>query len=311
MKRFLTAILLAVLLFVSSAFAVDRDFSVPLDDLKKWSESVVVEMRGVTILGHSGVHQVKNDCEMHFGASVAQYAGDPEGWVLEPMNLCVEPFFGKKQRSDQDWINFAGSLTNKPVTAYGVPRIWPEHLVGGKPPSNPDHAMELHPLTRLVAGQSKYDFSRFIYAPEGFEGGLSHATALKLLEDLEVFVTASGNEAQIEFDAGRIGNFTALDIRIDKEAISSVPGGHRFQASVHADKNKLLPVALVTVAGSAIDDQVEALRKRKSRYSRIQGLVLFSLDPVALHEAAKESSGGKKVQVKNPIQLILYGKAED
>jgi hypothetical protein len=38
-------------------------------------------------------------------------------------------------------------------------------------------------------------------------------------------------------------------------------------------------------------------------------LVLFSLDPVALYDAATQSTG-EPVEVKEPLQLIIYGEAQ-
>jgi len=216
MKRLLQWLLLASVALANAALAVDRNFSVPIDDLKKWSDAIVIQLRGVTVKGASGVHGVKSDCEMHFGATVDGYKGDPDGWVLEPMNVCVEPFKHGGAYSKKEWLDFARSLRNKRVTAYGVPRIWPEHLIGGKWPSNPNHAMELHPLTKLSVQGKTHDFTSFIYAPDGFPGGLSDATAYKILDELEVHVTEQGGEVEIEFDAGRIGNFASLAVRLGR-----------------------------------------------------------------------------------------------
>ena len=41
---------------------------------------------------HSNVHPLEDDCEMHFGAHSDAFQGDPDGLVLEPMNVCVQPF---------------------------------------------------------------------------------------------------------------------------------------------------------------------------------------------------------------------------
>src|SRR2546422_3921413 len=89
------SVALLVALSVSAALAQgDRVFSVPLDELKTWSEKVIVSLN-VEITGNSKVHRVEADCEMHFGAKASGYNGDPPGWVLEPMNLCILAFPGK------------------------------------------------------------------------------------------------------------------------------------------------------------------------------------------------------------------------
>src|SRR5205085_5312754 len=48
---------------------VERTFSVPLTDLKTWSENVVVSFKA-KVTGHSAVHPVASDCEMHMGANL-------------------------------------------------------------------------------------------------------------------------------------------------------------------------------------------------------------------------------------------------
>jgi len=151
----------------------DRLFSIPLEDLRTWSRKVIVPLN-VEVSGHSKVHKVEADCEMHFGAKASGYDGDPDGWVLEPMNLCLESFPGKSGHSNKDWEDFGDSLKGARVRVEGIPRIWPEHLIGGGP-SNPNHAVELHPLVKLQRGNHVYDFTSFVYAPDGFPGGLFKA----------------------------------------------------------------------------------------------------------------------------------------
>lgn len=80
--------IIGLLLWVAPIFAQgDKEFSIPLTNLKEWSEKIVVSMPA-TISGHSKVHNLASDCEMHFGAEVNGYKGKPAGFVLEPMNLC-------------------------------------------------------------------------------------------------------------------------------------------------------------------------------------------------------------------------------
>jgi hypothetical protein len=75
------AIVALLFLCSTSAFCADRTFSVPFADLGTWAESLVIQLDNVTSEGHSGVHKVDSDWEMHFGASVQGYTGDPAGWV--------------------------------------------------------------------------------------------------------------------------------------------------------------------------------------------------------------------------------------
>src|SRR5205809_181034 len=99
---------LVIWLSTSSLWA-QKEFSIPLDQLRAWSDSLVVSMN-VDIEGNSRVHKVENDCEMHFGANVPAYNGEPSGWVLEPMNVCVEAFPGKSVQSNKDWETWGAKL---------------------------------------------------------------------------------------------------------------------------------------------------------------------------------------------------------
>ncbi len=306
MKRIYRGILIVLIAALSAAAALaqaSKEFTVPLDDLKTWSEKVLVSM-SFKIRGHSKVHKIESDCEMHFGAEAPSYKGDPDGWVLEPMNLCLEPFFGKSKQVNADWERFGDSLTGVTLKGEGVPRIWPEHLKGGNEASNPNHAMEIHPLTKLTRGSKEFDFTAFISAPEDFKGGVSLPTAQAILEDTEVTVTEDNGKVKIEFDSGRIGNFTTLLVQV-AGPVESAEGGHRANGKVTFGSDST-DVRLVTVKGTKIDETIARLKPRRRGVTRLSSLVLFSLSPEALFEAAKRS-GGRPVKVENPIQLILYG----
>jgi len=243
---------------------------------------------------------------MHLGARVAGYDGDPDGWVLEPMNLCVEPFFGHAQQSNKDWEDFGKSLEGAKVRVEGVPRIWPEHLIGGSR-SNPDHAVEIHPMTRLQRGNHVYNFTSFIYAPDGFIGGVGEDTARKILTETEVTVTEDHGIVEVDFSSGRIGNFTIVDVSVDSDSIDEVDGGCLAAGVAVLGRSQKVPVTLVTVADTEINKTLQQLKRtKKNRRRTFEVLVLFSLSPEALYKAAKESHG-KQIPVENPIQLIVYG----
>jgi len=306
-RRLLSAVLIAAF-SVSVALAQgDRVFSVPLHHLKTWSEKVIVPLN-VEITGNSKVHKVEADCEMHFGAKAPAYDGDPPGLVLEPMNLCITPFPGKSTQSNKDWENFGKSLKGAKVRAEGVPRIWPEHLVGGGD-SNPNHALELHPMTQLQRGNQVFDFTSYIYVPAGFEGGVGHETARRILSDTEVSVTEKDGMVDINFDSGRIGNFTTLQISVTSESIVEVDGSHRMNGQVNLGRKQKVPVRLVTVAGTKINKTIAQLKGEKGRKATFDALVLFSLSPEALYKAAQESHG-QEVSVQDPLQLIVYGQPD-
>jgi hypothetical protein len=288
--------------------AADRVFSIPVDVLKLWSDNIVISM-DVRITGHSGVHPLQGDCEMHFGGRSASFQGDPPGLVLEPMNLCVQPFFGKTKLVKKDWLTFGEALVGTTVKVRGVPRIWPEHLIGKQSDSNPHHAVELHPLTMLKQGTVERDFSSFIFDPEEYEGGLKPESAIRILSKTTVSVANNAGMAQITFDSGQIGNFTFLHFTILKDSIEDVPGGHRMNGEIEGEAAGKIPVRLVSVEGSAVDTAIAKLKTRTGQLFGMDALVLLSLSPEALHKAAT-ASGGASVVVDHPFQLIVYGEED-
>jgi hypothetical protein len=68
-------------------------------------------------------------------------------------------------------------------------------------------------------------------------------------------------------------------------------------------------VSLVTVANSEFGKAVARLKQSKAKKNTLEALVLFSLDPAVLYQAAKDSHG-KQVALQNPIQLIIYGQTD-
>ena len=309
-RRYLTAVTMMFLLaFPSPTWGVgDRVFSIPIADLRLWSEKIVVPM-DVEITGHSGVHPKDQDCEMHLGGRSQAYKGEPAGLVLEPMNICVQPFFGKTQYSKADWTNFGSSLNGKTAHVKGVPRIWPEHLVGSESKSNPHHAVELHPLTFLTRGTVDRDFSSFIFDPPDYEGGLKPETALRVLTRTVVSVSKQDDMVQVTFDSGRIGNFTFLHFTIIRNSIEEADGGHRMDGEIQGEANETIAVRLVTVAGSPVDEAVAKLKNHSGQRFGMDALVLLSLSPEALLKAALQSTG-EEVTVQDPFQLIIYGEED-
>ncbi len=306
MRQRLFLLVLAALSFALPINAqIDRPFSVPLGDLKNWSESVTVSMH-VKITGHSQVHLLKKDCEMHFGAKVAAYKGIPAGWVLEPMNLCLEHMPARKIKTKADWEALGDTLNGKTVKVTGVPRIWPEHLED-QGPSNPAHATELHPLASLtLSNGNPYDFTKFIYAPDGLDG-IKPTTAKKQLTDTSVTVREENGIVKVSFSSlPMIGNFAILDVTIERDTIAEASGGHMMEGEANPQTGPAIPVRLVTVSGSTADDLIAKIKKGNKKTISFEALVLFSLNPAALFKAAMQSSGSE-VEVSNPIQLIVYG----
>jgi hypothetical protein len=287
-----------------------KEFSIPMTNLRAWADKVVVTLNNVQIEGNSKVHTIAADCELHFGAHTTAFQGDPEGLVLEPMNVCVQPFPGKTEQHDSDWTTFAAGLKGTSVTVTGVPRIWPEHLTSAKEDSNPEHAVELHPLITLTSGGTTHDFTQNVFAGE-YKGGVGEDTALRILGRTTVTVAKNGNTADIAFRSGTIGNFTTITIDIDRASIAGDgSGSFRMNADVALDDGTLVPVRVVTVANSQINATIAKVRSRSRARVDLEALVLFSLSPEMLLEAANRSTGSA-ISVDRPIQLILYGTPDD
>ena len=278
-----------------------KEFSVPLSSLRDWAKTVVVTMQNVKIEGNSAVHALEDDCEIHFGAHTPDFSGAPDGLVMEPMNACVED----PPSPATSWTAFAKSLKNTTVTAAGVPRIWPEHLVGGSD-SNPDHAVELHPLASMVSAGNTFDFSANIFAGDyrGKDGNRPIVTRVN------VSVVSSGDSVEISFQGGQIGNFTTMDLEIDRASIASDgDGSFRMNGTAVVDSTRV-PVRIVTVKGSPMNHSIANMKRRTGDTQTLDGaLVLYSLSPEALVDAA-DKSNGNSVKVDRPIQLILYGVPE-
>ena len=247
---------------------------------------------------------------MHFGGTVIDYKGTPDGWVFEPMNVCVQPFFGADEQRNADWLKFGERIVNgpMPVNVTGVPRIWPEHLSGGNEDSNPNHALEIHPITKLDDNGTPRDFSTFVFAPEGL-AGISEGTQSSILGTTAVKVKKSGNIVTITMTTQNlIGNFADIDVSVAPGTITALDGGHRMEGEALIEGGDTFPVRMVSVAGSEIDAKIEAARKKgDTKNIQLEVLALFSLSPVALLDAIKPGGRGK---VTKPIQLILYGETD-
>src|ERR1035437_3179729 len=283
------ALALAVLFCLPVLDAGEYKFTIPMNALQVWSKDVVVTV-SAELTGHSGVHLVSKDCEMHFGGTVDGYSGTPAGWVFEPMNVCIQPYFKQKKQKKADWIAFGERVVAQgTVEITGVPRIWPEHLSGQEHDSNPNHTMEIHPITTLMDGNTKRDFTSFIFAPSGL-AGISEETQQAILETTTVEAHQSGGSVNVTMEThGFIGNFADIDVSIDPSTIKLLGAGHIMEGEAEIEGGGSFPVHMVSVAGTAIDQRItKAMQAKKDVHLEV--LALFSLSPSALLEAAQAGS---------------------
>jgi hypothetical protein len=87
-------------------------------------------------------------------------------------------------------------------------------------------------------------------------------------------------------------------------------GSFRMNGEVAVDASSVVPVRLVSVKGSLINETVSRARSGSTGPLTLEALVLFSLSPEALLDAANKSTGAP-VSVDRPLQLILYGTPDD
>ncbi len=134
------------------------------------------------------------------------------------------------------------------------------------------------------------------------------ATPTVLYSSVNASVTTSGETVTVSFQGGQIGNFTTLDLLIDRASITSDgDGSFRMNGSVSVDDSTTVPVRIVTVSGSPINASMPKIKKHSGPTETMPGaLILYSLSPEALLTAANKSHG-QSVTVQTPIQLILYG----
>jgi hypothetical protein len=160
-------------------------------------------------------------------------------------------------------------------------------------------------MVRLQRGNHVYEFAKFIYAPGGFDG-IRKNTIRSILTDSEVTVNERNGIVEINLDTGNIGNFATVQIAIAVPTIKDLDGGFRMGGEVVLSRRERIPVNLVAIKGSEFGNTVAQLKSSRRKKVSLEALVLFSLNPEALYQAAKDSHGNEIV-VQDPIQLIVYG----
>jgi hypothetical protein len=113
------------------------------------------------------------------------------------------------------------------------------------------------------------DFSDHISVGE-FRGGVSLSTAQNIVSQTTVSVTRNGSSVDISFSAGRIGNFTVLDLNVDKASIiADAAGNFRMSAEVTLDDGTTVQVRMVTVKGSPINSEIQHIQAGHAHNSLI------------------------------------------
>lgn len=241
------------------SFAVSAAFLKSLE-----SADTILPTFDVRLGGHSKIHPVESDCEMHVAAALqGQLFGFPTGVVIEPPNLCMIDPNGDESDEVDAWLAVFDGLQGKNCKASGFPRIFTEHVTGGSGASNPDHVFELHPAVSVSCDGEKHDFTSFVKIFPGMRA-ISPKTAASCIANRKLDVMYDKNKDRYLFreNGGTCGNFAELaigsvidgTIRPVKDATTKAfQGGHSAIARVSADGETTSTLKIYTLEGSEID----------------------------------------------------------
>lgn len=294
--------------------------------VEDWSASPVMNV-DVKVLGAATQHPPDQDCEIHVGAEFKDDSfTDFAGVVIEPPNVCKF-----KAPGGGDWktvINAAAA--KKPCGTSGFMRAWPEHLKNGKPPSNPNHFLEIHPALTLDCGKKTFDFAAQLKAFPDL--GYKSPDVVEKMIDMHLWVCrgcgTSEESDMLSFDycfgdpkctAGQASNFGRMKATILHATIKQVGGANGTVATAIAritpkgsTSGRTRTLKLYAIKGTAFyDDLVGAMDKSTDSTFEIIGI--FTLDPLSIKRTIETIDGKTKLQdetwtpVMHPVSLVVFG----
>ena len=234
------------------AFAISSSFLKSLQAGK-----TILPTFNVQLGGHSKIHSLDSDCEMHVAATLSldQAFGFPPDLVIEPPNLCQIDPNGDVSDEVDGWLSIFDDLQGKNCQASGFPRIFTEHATGGAGASNPDHVFELHPAVSVTCDGESHSFAKFIKIFPGMRA-ISPRTAASCIANrkLEVMYDSSQDRYLFRESGGQCGNFAKIAIEsILPNTVKAAGGGHTAIAHVSADGESSSTLKIYTLAGTDID----------------------------------------------------------
>lgn len=300
-----------------------------------------IRSMNVTVLGPGPVHTPADDCEIHIGAELAdQTISDFGNIVLEPPNVCKD----NRESSRARWRTFYETAANRECVADGFIRVWPEHLSGGSPPSNPDHFMELHPMRSLVCGQSFSIDTRQQLAAHRDLGYKTAGQISTLARTFQLFVrrtvhseNSSLNTVSFDYYActyvngaeqcgwGKPGlhNFARLRVETINSTTRCSGGasnGERFKtilgrARARSASGYLSTRAQITklyaLDGTNFYQSLGDCPTTRTDTSTYDVLGIFTVDPLSvvkvLDRIAAENLDGQWIEVPFPVAYIIFG----
>ncbi|PWT89579.1 MAG: hypothetical protein C5B55_11145, partial [Blastocatellia bacterium] len=230
-------------------------------------------------IDHSGLHDLKGDCEIHIAATPTSPAfGFPADLVAEPPNECKiappgttgHPSFNKLSdlwpaKIEQVMFNGKdneGTPIGRTCTFTGFPRIFTEHAQnGGEKPSNPNHVFEIHPMLKAVC-----DGKQLSFGPQTltvFQGmrKITPRSANACIRDRKLEMRFDSSENAYFFresganspHTGNCGNFAIVEI-MAVDFLRKVNGGHSAIARVSADGQSNTTLKVYTYDGTEMDE---------------------------------------------------------
>jgi hypothetical protein len=269
--------------------------------------------------GHSAVHPLKDDCEVHIaGFPTGDPMGSPAPFVIEPPNLCHFDTSGKEATDTSDWLNEFDGLKSKTCTVTGFPRIFTEHASTGGGPSNPNHVFEIHPATSINCGDQAqhYDFTNFMTALPGMRA-IAPSTTASCITQRQLFVRFDPSSQQYLFreNGGRCGNFAIVEaVRVFQQSVRVVGAGHSAIVRVSPDGQSNVTLKIYTLAGSGIDKWLADQQANPST-ERVFIHGLFTYDYFAIQRTLHPlnqswSQPSDWIQIRFPLAFVAYGQTD-
>lgn len=284
----------------------------------------------------SGVHGLADDCELHVAARLPnnRLIAAPRGLVIEPPNVCRRrvPQISQTGTIGAAWTTyFDANVKDKTCTVTGFPRIFTEHSAGGGGSgSNPDHVVEVHPVTELRCGTDIIDFIPLIRIFAGMRK-IQPNSARACLEDrtLQVRQRGSGDQIRYEFaedgakgSGGSCGNFAVIDAHIGKDYLRETTNGGDYAALAQAwiGESGPYPIKVYAYKGTAVGDSIAALLANPDDLAELRFRVhgLFTYDYFTIAQSIQDDArhwlpaDSLKVwkPVPKPLAFVIYGLAQ-
>lgn len=342
----------ACLAFATVASAQHPDAALPSDVTFNLRRSYLEQLRtggvnGSTVgarwsidlrLGErSNVHTLENDCEIHVAAKVPgnRKLANPSAIVIEPPNVCKRrvPQISQTGSIATAWRNYFDDVRDDTCKVTGFPRIFSEHAAGGGTTgSNPDHVLELHPVTGLECNGTAINFVEILRYYPGMRA-ITPNSASACLDQRRLWVRQRGGtaddpryefkEAGAKGSGGRCGNFIIVDAYISKEYLRRLANDdHTALARVWIGDSGPFALKVYTYATTPVNERIAALMQEPDDDASIElklhGMLTYDYFTIIRSlqrwsESAQDWEWLPRTdlqawqEVPNPLSLVVFG----